>query len=60
MNSKKTLTLPVVVTFVGDYYDVDEITGVTQGWIESALDDRDDVEIVDFGEATIVEVPIDG
>lgn len=60
MNSKKTLTLPVVVTFVGDYYDADEITGVTQGWIEAALNDRDDVEIVDFGEAEIAEVPIDG
>lgn len=58
--TRKTVNLPVVVVFEGDYYDADEVTGALQGWIEAALGDRDNLREVNFGPAEVTEVPLDG
>jgi len=52
----KYVTLTVKTTFHGDYIDVDEVASHLQGWIEGALDDRDDLHEWTFGPASVREV----
>lgn len=54
-----TVRLMVTVTVDGDYYvDTDDLANHVQGWIESALDDRDDIDAYGPGlEIERVEVP---
>jgi hypothetical protein len=41
--SKKILTMTIDVTYEGDYYNADEIPGITEHWIAGGLWDRDDL-----------------
>lgn len=52
----KTVTVTVTATFYGDYIDADDVTCHLLGWIDSGLDDRDDLLKWDFGPAKVTEV----
>lgn len=60
MNEERTTKIVSVLlelTFHGDYTDADEIPGRVEGWIDSALDDRDDLRnwTTTFGPVRTVE-----
>lgn len=39
----KYVTVTATLVFVGDYYDAEECQRAALGWINGALDDRDDL-----------------
>ena len=41
--SEKIVVLTITARFVGDYYDASEVAGVLEEWIDSGLEDRDDL-----------------
>lgn len=56
--SEKYVTLKVIAKFDGDYYGADEVAGMLEEWIDSGLDDRDDLVgwiIVQDGETVEME-----
>lgn len=41
--TRKVVKLAITLTFEGDYFEADECAGVAENWIDSGLDDRDDL-----------------
>lgn len=52
----KIVTFTVVAKFYGNYLDVDEVAGHAQNWIDSGLNDRDDLRAWDFSNAVVIEL----
>lgn len=51
---KASIRLVVTVTVDGDYYtDADDLAAHVDGWIQAALDDRDDIDA--YGEGLQIE-----
>lgn len=49
-----SIKLVVTVTVDGDYYfDADDLANNVTGWIEAALDDRDDIDA--YGDGLTIE-----
>ena len=44
MQTRKRVTIEVNLEFFGDYYDLDDCENLPQNWIESALNDRSDLQ----------------
>ena len=63
MTEKRTTTkyvdLTVSLVFVGSYYDSDEVAGAAEGWIDSALNDRDDLAGWTVRKQSVRQVPGD-
>jgi len=53
----KIVTLAVTARFTGDYYDAEEAAGRLEVWINSALDDRDDLRSWDIKPLSVTERP---
>lgn len=43
MRTRKTLDVTLTCIFEGDYIDVESLVDYLDGWIDSGLDDRDDL-----------------
>lgn len=52
--NRKQLRITVVIDFAGDYYESGELPRVVQGWIDAALDDRNDVAGWDYPAVAVV------
>lgn len=55
----KYVDVTVQLVFVGDYYAANECGSVAQGWIESGLNDRDDLHGVTVRVMNTREAPGD-
>lgn len=44
MQTRKRIVVEVNLEFFGDYYDLDDCENLPLGWIESALNDRSDLQ----------------
>lgn len=51
----KYVTLTLVATFYGGYYDAGEVTGRLQYWIDAGLNDRDDLRVWSYSLSDVVE-----
>lgn len=53
--SEKFVTIEVKVYLSGNYYSINEAPKVIRGWLDSALEDRQDVEEWTIGTIDLVE-----
>ncbi|ATN93712.1 hypothetical protein SEA_ABT2GRADUATEX2_33 [Streptomyces phage Abt2graduatex2] len=51
----KRVTGTFTLTFHGDYIDKDDVAAYFQGWVDSGLDDRDDLRSWSFDVKTVTE-----
>jgi hypothetical protein len=52
----KTVTGTFTLVFHGDYLDRDEVFSYFEGWVDQALEDRDDLRGWNFTALSVVEV----
>ena len=50
------MTGTFTATFHGDYIDADAVSGYLEGWLDSGLDDRDDLRSWSFTVQDVREV----
>ena len=53
--SSKTVTVTLTAKFYGDYLDVEEVEEHLEFWVDSALEDRDDLIDWNFTDWNVVE-----
>jgi len=59
MNDERTtkrVVIALTATFHGDYIDADSVTAELEGWIDSGLDDRDDLRGWSVVPVSVVEI----
>jgi hypothetical protein len=58
MSTCKEVVLTLRLTFEGSYYEAGELVDVSDGWIRSGLEDRDDLTGVEISGTVVSETEI--
>jgi hypothetical protein len=58
--TRKSVTGTFTATFEGDYVPKEDIDNYLQSWLDSGLEDRDDLRGWSFDIVNITETPIEG
>jgi hypothetical protein len=57
--TRKVVTVEVIATFEGDYYDAGECPRVLEYWIDGGFEDRDNLRGWKVKHVSTVETPLD-